>query len=227
MKISRIIFTSFFSLIGIFLLSLMFLGFIYKDKKNFSQNGSKYKTEKIELEAFSHISAKSGCKLNIYSAEKPSFSYHVEKEKENKKPVYEIKNDTLFIISTGTTKHGVLKLMTHNLKTIKANKSKLYLASIKLDTLSVSLVKTDLSFGNDETSILYFNLQLKDQSDVKVWAFNGSEVKMDIENSHCYMKHNSHLKKISGKIGKNSKVTLPKTSHIDLDIDQSSSVKMY
>lgn len=205
----------------------MLLGFIYKDKKNFNHNGDTYKTEKIELEAFSHVSAKPGCKLNIFSAGKPGLSYLVEKDKKNKKPVYEIKNDTLFIISSGTSKHGILKLMTHNLKTIKANKSKLYLANIKLDTLSVSLVKTDLSFGNDETSILYFNLQLKDQSDVKVWNFNGSEVKMDVKDSHCYMSSDSHLKKISGKIGKNSKVTLPKTRRLDLDIDQSSSVKMY
>jgi len=227
MKISRIIFTSFFSLIGVFLLSLMFFGFIHKDKKNFNENGDKYETKKIELESFSHVYAEAGCKLNIYSAEKPSFSYLVEKEKENNKPVYEIKNDTLFIISTGTSNHGVLKLMTHNLKTIKANKSKLHLASIKLDTLSVSLMKTDLRFINKEVSILYLDLQLSDQSDVKAWNFNGNEVKMDIENSRCQMSSNSKLRKISGKIGGNSDVRLPKTGRLDLDIDESSSVTMH
>ena len=225
MKISRIIFTSFFSLIGIFLLSLMILGFIYKDEKRTRDNEKHNAINHLELKDFSHISTAPGCKLNIYSAEKPGLSYYADED--NPKPVYEIKNDTLFIISTEASKHEAVKLNTRNLKTIEANNSTLYLSGLNLDTLSISLKKTNLRFGNKHASIQYLNLQVKDHSDVSIWNFYDGEIKMDIENSHCSMYSNSKVKKVSGKIGKNSKVTLPITRRLDLDIDPSSSVKKY
>jgi len=203
----------------------MILGFIYKDEK-YTSDDEKHKTIKhIELEAFSHISIAPGCKLNIYSDEKPSFSYYAKEE--NTKPDYEIKNDTLFIISTEASKHEAIKLNTRNLKSIEANNSTLYLSELNLDTLSISLIKTNLKFGNKHAYIQHLNLQVKDKSDVSIWNFNDGEIKMDIENSHCSMYSNSKVKKVSGKIGENSKVTLPITKRIDLDIDPSSSVKKY
>lgn len=204
----------------------MFLGFIYKDKNVIRDNEKNYEIKQIELEAFSHVSMEAGCNLGIYNAEKPGFSYLVENETKHTIPVYEIKNDTLFIISTQASKHGNLKLMIKNLHSIKANNSKLYMSNIYLDTLSISLIKSNLRFGN-KASILNLNLDLKDQSNVKNWNYTGREVKMNIENSSCQIRSNFKLKKVSGKIGENSNVTLPKTRRLDLDIDESSSVKMY
>ncbi|TAJ11682.1 hypothetical protein DMA11_15945 [Marinilabiliaceae bacterium JC017] len=225
MKISRIIFISYFSVIGLCLLSLMVMGFVYNDKEFFGERGEAFETITEELEPFSHISVDDDCIVAVQTGETNSLLYHYNK-KDKAQPVYEVRNDTLFVISTRNVLYGQVDLMVGKIKSISGRNCRISLYDIHQDDLFLAGENARINLGH-KVDFGSLNVLLKDSSELNYWHFNAKELRLNIQNNSRFRCHSDQkVELLEGKISNNSKATLPDAKRIQLDVDESSKVEM-
>jgi len=226
MKTSRIIFISFFSFLGLILLSLMVMGFMYKDKDIRKFKEKDIKTVNITLDSFSHIVVSDNCRVNLSSNTSYSVSYSLLKGTVNK-PVYNINNDTLFIKSTKTNFTSSINVKANNIISVSGVNCKITLDKFKQEALSFDVKKTEIRFYKN-VNIQNLDITLSESSWLNGWSsFKAQNLKLNTSNSKFQGSINGKLKSFDANITKNSEVRLLKALHYNLNVDSSSSVKLY
>lgn len=223
MKTSRIIFISFFSFFGLILISLMVMGFMYKDTNKLKKDD--IKTVNTSLGSFSHIVVSDNCRVNLSSNTSYSVSYSLLKGAVNK-PVYNINNDTLFIKSTKTNFHSSIIVYVNNLVSISGVNCNITLHKFKQEALSFDVKKTEIRFNNN-VNIQNLDITLSESSWLNGWSFKAQNLILNTSNSKFQGSVNGKLKSLDANITKNSEVRLLKSLHYNLNVDSSSSVKLY
>jgi hypothetical protein len=230
MKTSKIIFISFFSFVGLLLLSFMIFGFIFNDiaikeyRKKLMDKGTKtYKIEK----PFKHIFVKNKGFIKITEgAEQLLRSYSYTIKDSLVVPVYKVQNDTLFVdlhneIST------ILELNNlENLISISGFKSNVHLSLLNLSSLKLNFTSGNIRIGKN-VNISKLDINLNDNSVFSAnQLLNVDSLSLNINKSSFEVYNKKRFTSVKGSIANNSNVRLPKALHIDLDIDKTSKVRM-
>ena len=229
MKINKIIFLSHWAIIVLFLLSLTIVGFTFKNKEDYSRRIGESSLEKksIALNTFQHIYIESGCRVNISGSSESKLLYSNIKTKKEVKPLYEVRNDTLFISSSKTNLGEWIDIHTNNLQSITSIGSQINIYNLNDDELTINGDHARFNISNN-SSISFANIILKNNSDLQGWNYKGNALKLDIKASKVQFSSENHkLDRIDGSVSSNSTVRLPKTRIIDVESDNSSEIKMY
>ena len=228
MKINRIIFISYFSLTGLFLLGLMAMGFVYKDAApKWVKADDHFEIVRDELAPFSHLYVENNCHLILSGSDQLHLSYTIDNQKEIITPVYEVRNDTLFLKSTSNNLNNWVTINTNcPLQSIHGENCHVRLRSLKQPSLHIDFAHTNLRIEQG-VKISSLDLSLKENSDFNGWDLEVSELKMNLLNSKFQGRSRQKLDWLKGTISNQSDVHLPKAKHIQLEVDETSEIKMY
>lgn len=145
MKTSKIIFISFFGVIGLFLLSLL----IQVDPKKYENDH--IKNETLVLPAFNHLVVEKGSNLTLIQDLADSIKLTYEKGVIISKPVYSMKGDTLVVSPVESKDYCFIELRFRNLKSIQATNCSLVLNKILAESLFVEATNVELNFHDAVT----------------------------------------------------------------------------
>lgn len=139
MKTSTIILISFFSVIGIFLLSML----IQVDSK---QVTPEIKIETHTLPTFSHLKIGRGCYLLYTQANGDSIRYGYPPETKFEKPVFEVRGDTLFVKNSGQKNLSAINLYASSLNSIRVDSSHFEVTAANTTALHISAKTSTVKF---------------------------------------------------------------------------------
>jgi hypothetical protein len=139
MKTSKIIFISFFGVIGLFLLSLL----IQVPKGKHDVN---FETETVALTQFSHVVVTKGANLQVTFGASDSIKLSHKKGIIITKPVYWTKGDTLIVDPIPNQENLFLELTCRTLKSISLTESRIDLRQIGLGNLKIEGTNAEISF---------------------------------------------------------------------------------
>ena len=225
MKTSRIIFISFFSTIGVFMITLMILGFIYNDKENSRKHLHAPKSVSLPLEPYNHIAISNDCRVSLVSDTVNLLSYNFNPDSAQIKPDFKISNDTLFVLSTQTNLSKDIQLKVNNSVTIFGNLCNLTLNKFYQKSLSIDVRQSEVRFN--AVSIDDVEISLRESSRCNGWDFTAQKVTLNTRNSTFELNFKTKLKVLEGNITDGSNVRLPQALHYNLNVDESSKVRMY
>lgn len=226
MKTNKIIILSYFSFIVVFLLSLMIMGFAFRNKKYEDSNIEK-ETKEIDLDNFSHMNiSQEGCDVILGSNEKNELTYIHNLKDSIIAPKYEIRNDTLFILSTKNNLNDEIRVKVKDIKSIICCKSELSIREFIQDSVKIEANLSKVYIKKD-SEISFVDIELKNSSNLYGSNYNGSSFKLNIDNSKFEISADKKLDLVEGIVAKSSSVRLPKVLKIDIDSDETSEVKMY
>ncbi len=152
MKTSKIIFISFFGVIGLFLLS--FLIQVPLDKRGFQ-----FESETEALPQFSHLVVTKGAYLIVSYGSSDSIRLSHKKGTIVTKPVYWTKGDTLIVDPIPNQEIFSLNLTCSGLKSISLTESQIELSQITLGNLQLEGKNAEINFSNDvKIDSLWLNL---------------------------------------------------------------------
>ena len=167
MKTSKIIFISFFGVIGLFLLS--FLIQVPRDKRGFQ-----FESETEALPPFSHLVVTKGANLQVSYGTSDSIKLSHNKGVIVTKPVYWTKGDTLIVDPIPNQENFFLNLTCSGLKSITLAESRVELNQITLGNLQIEGKNAEINFSyNVSIDSLWLNLS----SDSRFWC-NSSTLKI-------------------------------------------------
>ncbi len=232
MKTSKIIFISFFSFVGLFLLSVMILGMAFngiateerKDRRVEYEN--RVKTIKINKQ-FKHVFVKNKGSITITRGEEQTVKYYSYNSNDTLiVPEFEIVNDTLFF----SVRNGMSTTLTlndvNNLKSVSGINSSVHLSSLDMSSLKLDFKAGKIRINND-VNISNLYVSLCENSGFTAYPLNVDSLYVNINNSRFRGNYKKRLSLVKGTITNKSDVRLPSVLHIDLDIDESSKVRMY
>lgn len=152
MKISNIIFISFFSVISLFMLSLTIQT---RDTRDRVYSGLKH--ESYALPAFSHLIVKEGCNVRLDNGPADSLQVDYLRGLKLEQPVYSVSGDTLIIEASPAGQAVFTSLSCSNLKSLRItcaelNASGLNCSRLKIDQLS-SRITIDSSSSLDTLTL--------------------------------------------------------------------------
>ncbi len=222
MKTSRIIFISFFSIIGLFLAGFMIMGFIYNDR---SKNYPTFKEEAITLESYSHIVVHNDCNVIIRTDGINQLSYHSNPDSVQIKPEFRINNDTLFILSTRTNLLRHIQLKVNNLVSISGKHCDVTFIEFHQKSLFIDVLNSKVTFN--AVSIDEIEISLSESSRFDGWDLTAQKVTLNTRNSYFEPNFKTKLKVLEGNITDGSNVRLPQASYYNLNVDESSKTRMY
>lgn len=127
MKISRIIFISFFTAVALFLLSFM------KQSDKQRDYNANFTEKNLDLPAFSHVKVSEGCNVSIKSGASNVLHIAYNKDQKLENPVFEMNEDTLIIKSVPGDFNYFIDVYGNNMKSLTITK-----ARVDLDKLDVS-----------------------------------------------------------------------------------------
>lgn len=226
MKTSRIIFITFFSIIGLFLFSLMIMGFMFKNKEYNNFRPENLISESIPLEGFSHIVSEPNCRIELKSGDANQLNYASLADKEIVKPIFNLKDDTLFITTTRTNMNNDVQITVQQIKTITGCNNNLTLRDFSQDSIKVILNGTEISLQQN-TSIGKLELSLKSQSRCNGWNCQITNLNLTSDNSKFEASIQNRLESVKVDIANHSEVRLPKSLNYNLNLDKTSKVKVY
>ncbi len=146
MKISRIIFISFFSVFTLFMLSLT-IQTEDREKNMFDE----MKQEKIALPAFSHLIIKDGCNVGLNYSPVDSLKIGYSRDLKLERPIYSIKGDTLIIESFPDKKGFYTNLSCSSLKLISLTHARLDISNFKCSKLKIDEVSSSIYINSSST----------------------------------------------------------------------------
>ena len=232
MKTSKIILISFSSFIGLLLLSFFIVGITFNDaarrERNaiFIANKKREKTIKIENH-FKHIFIKNKSFILIKHGEEQLLEHYTNENSLNK-PIFEVKNDTLFLGFQSNIRTKLTLKDVNNLKSISGVNASVTLSGLEMPTLNLYFNggKVDLT---DNTKVKNINVTLSEKSRLNI--HNNVVVdtlNLDINNSKInFWNTKRKIPYLKGTINNKSDVRIPKALHINLDIDESSKLRMW
>ena len=221
MKISRIIFISYFSLIGLFLIGFTIMGFAYNDKSSDEFKRDHYEEVSGDLQSYHHIYVDKDCKVNINSSDRSYFSYAVKKEENQGKPFFEIRNDTLFVQHT----KRFITIYSDQLNSVCGQECNVTFGKVNLSSLFVRIRKGRVRFLKDVT-ISELSLSLIESrlgaGDLKTKLLN-----LEVDNSEVNVHCNRKFEEVKGTIRNNSTIRINAAKSIQLDLDESSHLQIH
>ena len=172
MKISRIIFISFFSVVSLFMLSLTI------QTKNHSEDVfDEMKHESYALPAFSHLIIKEGCNVRL-DEEGSGDSLRIDYSRDLKleHPVYSVNRDTLIIEASPGRGGFFASLSCNNLKSVSITRAELNVSKLKCSRLKIDEVSSRIYMNSSlslDTLIMhsidsYYRIDLKRMKSVQV-----------------------------------------------------------
>lgn len=223
MKTSRIIFISFFSILGLFLLSLMIE--IPQETKFFAQSHA--------LPHFSHLVVKGKPNVNIVlvnqSAKSDSLSFSFLKADDSSKGLYLIKGDTLFIDVDNCDDLNHVTLNCLRIPVIEANNARLFLSGDTTvhirDTVSIVATSSFVSVNN-MCSDLKMNLSLNEKSILDCQSKNIETVYISLNSSNAIF-YNLSICKLTGVLANSSMLNVNSATHLNITSDKSSRFGAY
>jgi len=221
MKTSRILFIAYFSIIGLFLIGFTIMGFAYNDKSSDGFKGEHYEEIAEDLQSFSHIHIDDDCDVNITKGDHSYFTYSIKKSEEHVKPVFDVRNDTLFI--QNVSRH--ITIHFNELKSLSGQNCEVRLKSLELSKLAVHLKQAELKMGND-VSIYSLDVVLKESSIMRAWDFNSKQLSLHVDDSQFMAGSDRKLELVKGTIRNNSSIRINAAKSIQLDLDDSSQLQM-
>lgn len=227
MKTSKIIFTSYFSLVALILISLLVMSFMHNDEETSRQHSKSRKSSTIQTDNFNTISVGKNCNISLRQVEQNNrITYTNDTLKNSIVPVFHVTNDTLYITSTKTNFSNWIDINTTEIKALECNSATITIHKFKQDSISILASNAKVRFSNN-TNFKTVDLKMSNASTFDGWSYNGSVLKMNIKRSQVNLSSKKKLDLVKGTIASNSKVQLPKVKSIKLEIDDSSEAVMY
>ncbi|MCW3804656.1 hypothetical protein [Plebeiibacterium marinum] len=226
MKTSKIIFSSYFSLFGIVLISLMICGFAFNSKQlagRFSKNN--IEEEKINLNSFKHIKLESECNVTIIKDSFNFISYSFFKDSIKMNPEFNFSADTLILKSTKSNLHNNINLHVAQDISINGNSCSIELRQFAQNKLNADLKNSRLTLSKN-SSIENFMLTLENSSRFTYWDGKIKNLYLNMDNSRFDNGYRLNLDKLNAKIYNNSNAYLPPALICDIKRDKSSKVKI-
>ncbi|WP_075590002.1 hypothetical protein [Labilibacter marinus] len=224
MKTSKIIFTSYFSLIGILLIALMISSFINNDKEKISRLN--LVTTSDELTAFNHIKIETNCNIVVSSDTTYHFEFTRNKKEGNLKINYTYNSDTLIIGHIETEQFSNIKIYAKNITSISTIKSKLSLTHFQQDSLQINAQRGRIRFEN-KIDINNLKLKLREGSNFNAWTCKINTIDLYCRNSNFNTSLKKKLKLFKGDISEKSNIKIPKAFKYDINADELSQLRMY
>jgi hypothetical protein len=169
MKTSKIIFITFFGVIGLFLLSLLIQ--VPQEKR-----GMKIETETEALPKFSHLEITKGANLIVSYGSSDSIKLAHNKGVIVTKPVYWTKGDTLIVDPIPNQENFFLELTCSGLKSISLTESHMDIKQISLDNLRIEGTKAEIGFYDVTIDSLSMSLS----SESRFWCSNSKVKKVNL-----------------------------------------------
>lgn len=223
MKTSKIIFISFFSMLGLFLMSLMID--IPQDPKLFGHEHA--------LPPFTHLVVKGKSTVNVVLASQlgksDSLSFYFTKDDCLSKGLYQSKGDTLLIDVENCDNLNQVILKCLKLPVIKANNASLFLSG---DT-TVHIRDTVLIVGTSSyIEIMYLGSDLKmnallnDKSTLNCYSKNIESVSISLNSSNAFF-NNLSISSLTGVLVDDSHLDVSSATHLNITSDKSSKFGAY
>jgi hypothetical protein len=228
MKISKIIFTIYFSIIGFILLSLMVMGFVHKDKKNIMEEKFLANSTINIDKPFRHLWVDQGLKLAIKQGDTPEISFYAQKDTDVQPIISEVRNDTLFLALSKNSGELIdwAQITVNGNISITGKGCSLNLTSMKQGILDIDLINSQM-YIHDKIDVRKFNFKLCSSSEINGSLPDQCEINLDMKNSNFMIYSSSTLKLAEGSVTDSSEVSLPAVMQLRLDVDQTSKLRMY
>ncbi len=223
MKISRILFISYFSLFGLVLLSFLVFGFAYKDKEsNYCNSVENIEQRIIELNEFKYIVQSEGTHVIVKSDSLSRLVYSEFNNRPELKPSFKISHDTLYVYKSSNNLSNGITIISDDLNFIKGENCRVELFGINQTDFKIIANKTNVNFHGN-THIKNLELTLHNNSEFSGWQYSIQSLKLDVDNSKFWVNHNIVLNSIQGKVSNCSNFQVPKSHNYNLKIDEATS----
>lgn len=213
MKTSKIILISFFSLVGLFMLSLLIQVDMRHPEPYFNEAA-------IALPAFNHLVLINSGKVNVFQAGGDSAKMNYDLHTEAEMPGFELKTDTLVLRWPSKQNTWDRSIHCSALKTVRVENSQLNIKEFNGDSLRVYAHSGDV-YVNNIANNAYVSLDLTAKSFVKI---NGVQVgRVDANFSFSKAKlHIEQLGELNAVLADSSHLYSRKVLHSNVRADNSS-----
>ena len=215
MKISRVIFISFFSVISLFMLSLTI------QTKNPSDHAYReLNHESYALPAFSHLVIKEGC--NVRLDEGPSDSLQVDYPRELKleHPVYSVNGDTLIIEASPRGEAFFTSLSCNNLKSLRITSAELNVSGLNCSRLKIDQISSRIYIDSSSSldTLTLHSIDSHYRTDLK--RMKSAQVLLEKSSAEFW---SGTIEEMSAEIRDTSTLNLSKVLLSNVKSDESSS----
>jgi hypothetical protein len=217
MKTSKIIFITFFGIIGLFLLSLL----IQTDpEKRGNKELREMNREAVSLPKFSHLIVQGDFPFTLLKGNADSIKFGYARDLQLIKPIYFMKGDTLIVDPIPNNKGYYIEVLCTQLKSITLEGARLDIQEINFSALKIEGSKSEISLNN-MVSIDSATIQLKEGS--RLWC-NDSQFKflqLNIQNSNVEI-NVDFIEDMKAELRDSSELSAGKVLHSDVKTDETS-----
>jgi hypothetical protein len=213
MKTSKIILIGFFSVVGLFLLSLL----IQVDPKD---REPEYKNEAMALPPFKHLVLQNSEPVTIIQAQTDSAFVDYATKNQAVFPEFELKGDTLILTWAKQENNWGRSISCSQLKSVTVKGSRLDINEFAMDTLKVEAEGGEF-YLNSSSHIGYLNLDLKQKSfaHFECKTVNQLETRVVYSNLELQIEQIGNLR---AELQDSSSLTTWKVLHTDVRSDETS-----
>jgi hypothetical protein len=206
----------------------MVIGFANKGKAEEERKEKQihFVNKVIALDAFHHVSIAKGCNVFVESNTEGQLTYRNKLDEVEILPEYQTKNDTLYILSTKNNLNNWVRIKVGTIQSVSIQNGKLTIDDFKQDELFIQADGTYIKV-NENSSISFVDLVLKNSAELKAYKYKGSSVKLNIENSKIYITSNKRMESIYGIASGRSELRFSKANKINVETDNSTEMKIY
>jgi hypothetical protein len=217
MKTSKIIFITFFGIIGLFLLSLLI-------QTNPEKRGNKelreMNREAVSLPKFSHLIVHGDFPFTLLKGNADSIKFGYARDLQLIQPIYFLKGDTLIVDPIPNNKGYYIEVLCSRLKSITLEGARLDIQEINFSALRIDGRKSEISLNN-MVSIDSAIIQLRDSS--RLWC-NDSKIKLlqiIMQNSNAEF-NIEVIEDMKAELRDSSELSVGKVLHSDVKTDETS-----
>jgi hypothetical protein len=212
MKTSKIILIGFFSLTGLFLLSLL----IQVDKE---QLNAQYEKAAIALPPFRHLVLINSAYVDILQSDSDSALY-LDTTTEAVMPVFELKGDTLELSWPNHDADWGRYIYSSNLKTVSVKNSYLRMRALASDSIWFFAEAGEIYIDSDNENE-FIALEMNDKSFVRINSSLVKSVDAYFKNSSAEL-HIEQIEKLKAELQDSSTLSTWKVLHTDVTSDSTS-----
>lgn len=217
MKTSKIIFISFFGVVGLFLLSLL----IQTDpEKRGNKELREMKKEEVALPAISHLIVNEGCNVRITRGVSDSLKIGYKKDLVLEHSIYTVVGDTLIINKFPNDKGFYTDILCSKLTAIQITNSYINIDQNNFPELNIEGANSTIDINND-VSIQLAIIHLRAGS--KLWCNNSilEKIQLNLEKSSADFNIDD-ISEMKAELRDSSELTVQKVLHSDVKTDETS-----
>ncbi len=214
MKTSKIIFISFFGVVGLFLLSLL----IQVDPKKFENEN--IQNETISLPSFNHLIVEKEYNLTLIQDLADSIKLTHEKGVVIAQPIYTMRGDTLIIKHERNEDYRFFEIHFKNLKSIKATNCHFELNRISAANLKLEGTSAEINFGD---AVTLDSIEMKLLAGANFWSNNSKMNVLMLNVSKSRAEFNIDvIKELKAELRDSSELSTWKVLRSDVQTDETS-----